>query len=220
MVNNLRKTDCIVTILVALVAGCSSTTVIDAHVTKPALIDSQDAVVVLGRRSSIEQEIERDFIKCVGKNLSKHAENFYVVPEETFVDGMYPYFENSTAPLDIRDLGKLVKIPEVIQKLQEFKVRYFIWIVGFTERTDENGAMSCAVAPGGGGCFGFATWSDEASYEAHIWDLENLQITAKVSAETQGTSYMPAIFVPIPLLARVQSSACQGMAKQIQTVFR
>ncbi len=208
-----------ITVFVTLTAGCSST-IIDTHLAKPATISAQDSIVVLGRRSGIGQEIEHKFIRCVGKSLAKNAVDFQVVPESTFVDGMYPYFENSTAPININDLGELARIPAVIRKLQEFRVRYFIWIVGSTETTDASGSMSCAVGPGGGGCFGLATWSEEADYEANIWDLDNLELTGKISTETEGTSYLPAIFIPIPLLARVQSNACHGMAKQIQSVFR
>jgi hypothetical protein len=130
---------------------------------------------------------------------------------------MYPYFETSTAPTDVKNLDKLVQIPEIRAKLQQFGVRYFVWIDGFTETVDKKGSISCAIGPGGGGCFGFATWDDAANYEASIWDFKELALSGKISAETQGTSYLPAIFIPVPLLARVQSNACTSMAQQLRT---
>jgi hypothetical protein len=36
-----------------------------------------------------------------------------------------------------------------------------------------------------------------------------------VSADVSGTSYMPAFVVPIPLIARTQSAACSGLARQL-----
>ena len=49
--------------------------------------------------------------------------------------------------------------------------------------------------------------------------VRNLKSIARISAEAEGTSYMPAIVVPIPLIARVQASACDGLATQLQTLF-
>lgn len=200
-----------------LLPACMSTTVIDQHrVTSSApVVIGEESVVVLGRRQGAGQETEIDFISCVGEQLGNSRNGLSVIPEKQFVDGMYPYFEPSTAPSDVKNLDRLVQNPAVAEKLTEFRVRYFVWIDGFTERIDERGSMSCSIGPGGGGCFGFASWDDEANYEASIWDFESLELSAKVSARTTGTSYMPAVFVPIPLLARVQSNACKNMARQI-----
>jgi hypothetical protein len=203
--------------LLVLLAGCKSTTVIDERRITPTQIAAGDAIVVLGRRSNSEHETEFDFIRCVGENLAKGDKPIHVVPEKTFVDAMYPYFETSTAPTDVKNLERMVQIPEVAQRFNEFQVRYFIWIDGYTETVDKKGSISCAIGPGGGGCFGFATWDDEANYEASIWDFKNLSLSGKISTETEGTSYLPAIFIPVPLLARVQSNACQGMAQQLRS---
>lgn len=203
--------------LVALGAGCKSTTVIDEHRVTDTQIATGESIVLLGRRSNSEHETEEDFIRCVGENLARGGNPINVVPERQFVDSMYPYFEASTAPTDVKNLDKLVQVPEIRAKLQQFGVRYFVWIDGFTETVDKKGSISCAIGPGGGGCFGFATWDDAAEYEASIWDFRDLALSGKISTETQGTSYMPAIFIPVPLLARVQSNACQSMAEQLRS---
>ena len=77
------------------------------------------------------------------------------------------------------------------------------------------GSLSCAVGPGGGGCFGFKSWDDEADYEAAVWDLKHKNVAAKVNTETEGTSFVPAVIVPVPLLARVKATACDAMSKQL-----
>ena len=79
--------------------------------------------------------------------------------------------------------------------------------------------MSCGITPGGGGCFGFLTWENDAAYEATIWDAKNKTVAGKVSSDAAGTSYMPALILPIPLVARVQSNACFGLADQLDTFF-
>jgi hypothetical protein len=197
--------------------GCKSTTIIDEHRIAPTRIGDSEAVVVLGRRHNSEHETEYDFISCVGKGLAGGQNSVSVIPEKTFVDSMYPYFETSTAPTDVSNLEKLVQVPEIAQKFRDFNVRYFVWIDGHTETTDKAGSISCAIGPGGGGCFGFATWDDEASYEASIWDFKELRLSGKISTETEGTSFLPAIIIPVPLLARVQSNACAGMSQQLKT---
>lgn len=206
-------------LLAALLAlpGCNSTTVIDESRVEPTAITSKDAVVVLGRRARSEHATETDFVSCVGKDLSSGKDPINVIPEKAFVDSMYPYFETSTAPTDVKNLQNIVQIPAVAKKFADFHVRYFVWIDGHTETTDKKGSMSCAVGPGGGGCFGFMMWDDKANYEASIWDFKDLKLSGKISAETKGTSYLPAVVIPIPLLARVQSHACDSMASQIKS---
>ncbi|MDE0510837.1 MAG: hypothetical protein OXI88_03515 [Gammaproteobacteria bacterium] len=207
-------------ISLVLLAGCKSTTVIDEYrETSVASIIGDESIVVLGRRHSSGYETEDDFISCVGKSLNQGQSEINVIPEKDFVDSMYPYFETSTAPMDVRNLGKLAQIPVIADKFNDFNLRYFVWIDGATERTDSSGSVSCAVGPGGGGCFGFAYWKDEANYEASIWDFKQLALSGKINAETKGTSFMPAIIIPIPMLARVQENACKSLANQIRTFF-
>ncbi|MGE0387159.1 MAG: hypothetical protein AB7Q97_20745 [Gammaproteobacteria bacterium] len=202
----------------AAVAGCKSTTVIDKYAVEPVNVTAGDAVVVLGRRTSAHKQTEEDFVTCVGKAIAG-TRGVTVVPERTFLDAVYPWFESSTAPTDVRNLDKLMTNSALARKFAELRIRYFVWLDGYTETVDRKGSISCAVGPGGGGCFGFARWDDAAQYEASIWDLRNLNLAGKISAETKGTSYMPAIIIPIPLLARVQSAACQSMADQLaQTI--
>lgn len=217
MINPIRK--CTIVLAPFYLVGCATTVVDDYRAAPVTHISAEEAVVVLGRRHGSGQETEIDFISCVGNALASGKTGLAVIPEKQFVDSMYPYFETSTAPMDVKNLDQLVQNPAIAEKFSDFGVRFFVWIDGFTETVDKKGSMSCAVGPGGGGCFGFATWDDEAKYEATIWDFKNLELTGKINTKTKGTSYMPAVLVPIPLLARVQSNACKSMAEQIQAQF-
>jgi hypothetical protein len=207
-------------IAVLLLSACKSTTVIDETRQAPTSINSDEAVVVLGRRTSGEHDTENDFISCVGDSLDHGDHAIKVIPEKKFVDSMYPYFEASTAPMDVKNLAKLVQNPAIARKFNDFKIRYFVWIDGSTQRTGSSGSITCSVSPAGGGCFGFATWDDESDYEASIWDFKHLNLSGKISTTTQGTSYLPAIVIPIPLLARVQAHACENMAEQIKSFLQ
>ncbi|MEJ2759974.1 MAG: hypothetical protein P8126_00145 [Gammaproteobacteria bacterium] len=207
-------------LLAALLAGCGSTTVINEYRGKPAAaIKKGEAVVVLGRRNRPDHETEADFIECVGDSLSDGGKDVKVIPEKKFINSMYPYFEASTAPMNVKNLGTLMQNPAVAKKLRKLNLRYFVWIDGDTQTTDKKGTLSCAIGPGGGGCFGFLSWEDQSNYEATIWDFKKLALSGKISAQTDGTSYVPAVIVPIPLLARVQAHACKSMAERISQLL-
>ncbi|HAM76820.1 MAG TPA: hypothetical protein DCQ09_14610, partial [Alcanivorax sp.] len=92
---------------------------------------------------------------------------------------------------------------------------YMIWIDGSTVRGDSAGSMTCGIGPGGAGCFGFGTWSDDASYEATIWDFTQRAEVGRISATASGQSYMPAVVLPIPIIAPVQGTACDSVGDQL-----
>ena len=200
--------------------GCS-TTVIDEYRENPSTSMLEgESIVVLGRRNNSSYETEFDFIKCVGRSLDNSLRGINIIPEQLFLDNMYPYFETSKAPMDVQNLAALVTIPEVAQKLYDYRLRYFIWIDGFTETTERTGGLSCAAIPTAAACFGYASWDDEATYEAIIWDFKDVNLAGKISAQSSGTSYLPAVIVPIPLLAQVQSNACNKMGSQIKAFLK
>ena len=107
--------------------------------------------------------------------------------------------------------------PGVAAAVKELGVRYIVWLDGDTERVAEGGSLSCAAGPGGGGCFGFAWWQNDADYEASVWDLNGYASAGTISADVSGTSFLPALVVPIPLIARTQTKACKGLAQQLRT---
>jgi hypothetical protein len=77
--------------------------------------------------------------------------------------------------------------------------------------------LSCAAGPGGGGCFGFAWWQNDADYDASVWDLQGLESAGTISADVSGTSFMPALVIPLPFIARTQSKACKSLANQLHS---
>ncbi len=204
-----------VPITLILLAGCVSSTVEEVRSGATGVRD-HDQIVVLGRRHNNGYETEPDFVACVGNNLARGRDGISVLPEREFVDTLFPWFEPRTAPIEIRDLPNLMSNRLVAERLQEAGVRYLVWLDGSTSTNDTSGSMTCAVSPTGGGCFGFVTWDRDSAYEASIWDLETMSNVGKISTDASGTSYMPAVIVPVPLIARVQSSACSGMANQLK----
>ena len=200
-------------------SACTTTTVDEYRENSTTLtLDSSERVVVLGRRHYADYETEPDFIDCIGKKLNADRE-VSVLPERKFVDLLYPWFEPRTAPLGLKRLAKMLDEPMIAQRFKEQGLRYMIWVDGSTETTDRNGSVSCAIGPGGGGCFGFATWEKTGTYEAIIWDLQTLKESGRVKVEARGSSYMVAIVLPIPIVAQVQDQACDGIGLQLRTFF-
>ncbi|GAA6153432.1 hypothetical protein [Pseudoteredinibacter isoporae] len=202
----------------ASLGACTSVT-IDEYQNASTELGSNDRIVVLGRRHSAEYETEPDLISCVAKTISSNSSGVSVIPEKQFVDELYPWFEPRMAPMQPKRLAALIKEPKLKQKIDEFNLRYLVWIDGNTQTTNSAGSVGCAIGPGGGGCFGFGSWDEKSDYEASVWDYQKQSLVAKVSADAKGTSYMPALVVPIPLLARVQSNACKGLGSQLRDIF-
>lgn len=200
-----------------LAAGCTRTLVDEYRESGPALALGRDEqLVVLGRRHDGEYETEPELIRCIAGRLDDHLP---VIPEQTFIDRVYPWFEPRTAPLGLRRLQKMLDDPDVGRRLRETGVRYMIWVDGNTQTTDRGGSMSCAIGPGGGGCFGFTTWEKTASYEAVIWDLGEVREGGRVKVDAKGSSYVIGVLAPIPIIARVQNSACAGLGEQLREFF-
>jgi hypothetical protein len=202
-------------LLVVLLASCTSTTV-DEFRQGATGINSDESVVILGRRHTSDYETRAEFVDCVGERMTTGNDALSVIPEKQFVDAMFPWFEPRTAPLRTRDLERLMSEPVVADKMAEFGVRYMVWLDGFTETSGRTGTISCTAGPGGAGCFGFGSWEDDSTFDARVWDVASLQNVGIISTDATGQSYVPALVIPIPLIARVEANACIRLADQLK----
>lgn len=205
--------------LAALASACTTVT-IDEYREGTSHLSSGDAVVILGRRHSSDYETEPDLVNCIGDILNAGEGGVNVISEKQFVDNLYPWFEPRMAPMNMKRLDQLTERTEVANALDSYNISYIIWIDGNTETTNSSGSIGCSIGAGGAGCFGFGTWDKESDYEATIWDYKNRKTLGTISAGATGTSYMPAVVVPIPLIARVQANACKGMGAQLKNFLQ
>ena len=208
------KIKCLIS-LAYLVVSCTSTTV-DEFRQGATGIESGESVVILGRRQASDFETRSEFVECIGERMERGENAISVVPEREFIDAMFPWFEPRTAPLRASDLEQLMAEDVVALKMNDFGIRYMVWVEGFTETTGRTGSISCTVGPGGGGCFGFGTWEDDASFNARVWDVTSLRNVGTINTDGTGQSYLPALVVPIPLLARVEANVCNRLAAQLK----
>ncbi len=198
-----------------LVSGCVSSRIEESREALTGLV-GDEAMVILGRASYNDHETEESFTECIVDILAKGDRPIRLIPESEFKDSLYPWFEPRTAPTSADELSRLFAQPGVQNQIDQSNVRYLAWIDGDTIIVDQGGSMSCTLSTFGGGCFGMSYWEQDASYEASIWDLQNLSAAGQISADANGTSYLAGLVVPIPILARPGNAACKGLANQLR----
>lgn len=196
--------------------GCSTSRT-DTSSKEPLPVYDGESVVVMARSYHTGNQTERDFTSCVVRSLDLGKDGINIMPSEQFVDTLYPWFEPRTAPSHIGALPQLMDNDLVAKRMRDTGVRYVIWLEGSTEKPNGGGSVSCAAGPGGAGCFGFAWWESESDYDAVVWDLEDGKRAGNVETSVSGTSYMPAIIIPIPMIARTQATACRDLSTQLKT---
>jgi hypothetical protein len=199
----------------ALATGCVTATVDEMVFNEPTEGIGDASVVILGRRHASDYETEPDFIDCVGKRIQRGDASINIVGELEFLNALYPWFEPRTAPLRPADIDRLMAQPPVAEKLASLQTEYLIWVDGSTVQTNSAGSMTCGVGPGGAGCFGFGTWGNDSTYEATIWDFTDRAEVGRMNTSASGQSYMPAVVVPIPIIAPVKGTACDGLGDQL-----
>lgn len=177
---------------------------------------ADESVVIMARSYHLGNETEDKYIACVENALARGSSGLRVIPHREFIDSLFPWFEPRTAPAETKGIAQLLQRPGVAQRIDDQGVRYIVWLDGDTERVAGGGSLSCAAGPGGGGCFGFAWWQNDADYNAAVWDLKGQESAGTVTADVSGTSFLPALVVPIPLIARTQTAACKGLADQLR----
>ncbi|WP_428097399.1 hypothetical protein [Candidatus Rariloculus sp.] len=200
----------------SLLAGCGVTSRMEPYKQTDAVIGTGEQVVVLARKHHASHEAEGKFVECISEALARGDHGIEVHSSTLFEDTMYPWFEPSTAPLDTLELAELLDRPGVLDRVEATGVRFLIWLDGSTDRVSSGGGITCAAGVGGAGCMGLAWWEDDATYDATVWDINELANAGTIHADFSGRSVMPAIIIPLPFIARPQAKACRGLTDQLE----
>jgi hypothetical protein len=201
-----------------LVSGCMQARV-DEFRELHTRIQRDEAVVILAKPQVEGASAEDPFIHCVAAGLGGRDSTITTRTDEQFTDALFPWFEPGTAPTKPEGVATLLTRPGVAERVAASGVRYVVWLDGGTQKTDGGGSLACGASPGVAGCIGFGWWEKEANYEATIWDLKKAKSAGSVGTNVTGTSAVIGAVVPLPLIARVQSTACNRMAGQLRTFF-
>lgn len=207
---------CTATLTLLVLTGCVSTTLQQIRETSSE-IRANESIAILGRLHKTKDETEIDFVDCVADRTGAGLDSLNVIQPQEFLDVFFPWFEPRTAPRETTELLQFLDTPILVNRFRNVGLRYIVWIEGQTQRVDQSGTMQCAIATGGvPACFGFLSWDGESNYEATVWDIEQGTTVGKLSSEASGTSFVPAIVVPVPFIARVQATACRSLADQLK----
>lgn len=201
----------------ALLLGACVNTRVEHSKNARTGIAAGESVVVLPTSYHKGNNTEDSFLECVNDELQAGRQGIRVLPREEFRDALFPWFEPRTVPQGVDSLPELLANPGVASRFREQGIRYLVWVNGQTERSNEAGALSCAVSTVGGGCFGLLWWENEGAYKANVWDLRRSQAAGEVSSSARGTSMMPALVIPVPLIARTQATACKNLAEELRS---
>ena len=207
---------CLCLVIINGISACGVTARMEPYKQTDSVIADGERVVILARKHHATHEAEVEFVDCISNALANGSEGLDVYSTTDFEDQLYPWFEPSLAPLSTNDLTVLLERPGVLDTVENTGVRFVVWLDGSTDRTASGGGISCAAGVGGAACMGLAWWEDDARYDATIWDLQELNSTGTIYADFLGRSVMPAIVIPIPLIARPQAQACQGLTEQLR----
>lgn len=222
-----------------LLSGCMTARIEELR-EAPTQISSDEAIVLLAKPHLEGTGTEEKFLNClerelVGQEYSatvalKQREGkavqprsnlknrpFQIYADHHFIDALYPWLEPSTAPANAQGFSAFLSRPGVTERVSEMGVRYIVWIDGVTQKTDGGGSIACAAGPGGAGCLGLGWWEKSSDYEATIWDLREGIAAGTLSTDVKGTSVMIGAIAPIPLIAPVQSTACDRLANQLKS---
>ncbi len=211
---------CVITASIAAgLGGCVVSRVEESREAVARMSDSE-SIVILVRRQSVQSETEEGFTDCVRGYMKRGSVDLALGGEEAFLDALFPWFEPRLAPTSADALPELMELPGVSERIAESGVRYLVWVDGQTEVTGGGGNISCSIGTGGAGCLGLQWWDNDSTYKASIWDLKFAESAGTISSEATGTSYLPAVVIPIPLIARTKAAACKGLAKQLEEFFQ
>ena len=88
-------------VVTALSCGCVTARMEQQKSADTGITDGE-AVVVMARSYHLGNETEGKFTDCVGDALGKGREGLAVMPDEQFVDALFPWLEPRTAPAEAK----------------------------------------------------------------------------------------------------------------------
>jgi hypothetical protein len=202
-----------------LLSACSTQARFEPYKVSDAVFRDGDGVVILARRHHATHEAEQEFVDCISDSLASRPLDIHVMGATEFADMLYPYFEPSMAPRDVAAMAELFDRPGFSDRVAESGVRFIVWVDGSTDRVSSGGSMTCAAGIGGVGCMGLVYWEDSARYDVAVWDIETAREWGAIYADVLGRSFMPAVVIPVPLIARPRAAACRGLTERLEVLL-
>jgi len=149
---------------------------------------------------------------CVRDSVASADSNYRVMTGAEFRDAMFPWFETNSIETAIAELKTM---PQLAPHIQRIGVRYVIAVGGSTMASEKKGLMLCGAGHGGGGCLGFLAWQRTSDLSAFVWDLKHGMQVAAIAAKITGANLLPAVGLPLPLIAPTETAACNELSTHL-----
>jgi hypothetical protein len=201
-------------LLPALLGGCVTSTVDEMVFNEPVAGIGDASVVILGRRHASDYETEFDFIECIADHIgaatrasrsstrsssstactrgSSHARRRCGRRTSTGSCTATGRGAARGPEARVHDLGGRQYGADQFRRLHDLR--------GWPRRRRLFRLRHL------GQCLGL---------RGTIWDFTDRAEVGRLNASTSGQSYMPAVVVPIPIIAPVQGTACDGLGEQL-----
>ena len=189
----------------------------DAVVLFPAYVDHEYGSTTANSQPNHAQQGagEANFMHCLKNELEKNVSHqVKLIDAARFQDALFPWFEPTHAPSNVRELEALLLRPEVRQRIASLGVRYLVNIAGSAE-SDGFPGMICGAGYGGGGCLGLAWENKTHRVHAVIWDVVQGTQSGALSTKTSGRSVSVAFVIPIIFVADTAGDACKALASEL-----
>jgi hypothetical protein len=194
--------------------------------TKSLALTTGETIVVLNAESTSKDDAWP--AGCVRDAIESADTNIHFMTPEVFRDATFPWFESNEVEPAIAELKKM---PSLIKAIEQIGVRYIVSVGGQTPPTEsdgwaasgqgagfyigKHGLFLCGAGPGGVGCFGFLAWQRTSDVSATVWDFKRGIPAAALAAKVTGASAIPALVIPVPLIAPTETAACRELGHQI-----
>lgn len=157
----------------------------------------------------------RDTEECLAAALEAEAPGIRVVSQQLIRAALYPRLEPATQPASPEAFAELLARGAVQERLSALGLTHLVAFSGGSEAPPFEGGIFCGGGFGAGGCFGFAWRNEDTHLYASLWDLDERRQVFEEKVHKEGSSYVPAFILPIPLLADTHASACRELGARI-----
>lgn len=157
---------------------------------------------------------------CLATRIAEVAPGVVVVRQREIRDALFPLLEPATQPGDEAQFAALLAREDVHDRLGDLGLRYLVAFAGGTVRGEWSGFVLCGAGYGGGGCLGFAWRGETTKVDAALWPVDGGPAPKREAAESGGTSVVPALGLPLPILARSGDEACRELGTRVARAIR
>jgi len=154
---------------------------------------------------------------CLAQNVHETAPEINIVPQRAIRDALFPLMESSTQPPTEGEFAGLLAREDVRQRLAKRGLDY---LVTFSDVAHNEPWQGVILGGGISAYMGFM-WRDETTtLTVGLWSLDGVRLSARETVDAKGTSLVPAVGLPIPLMAQTRGQACAEISQRIVTIIK